>query len=59
MEAEYIALSMSMRESIPILEIIKDIKSTVFREDDFDPKLSSHSKTFIPASKVYKTTKHV
>ena len=53
MEAEYIALSMSMRELIPIREIIKEIKSTVFREDGFDPKLSSHSKTFIPTSKVY------
>ena len=53
MEAEYIALSMSMRELIPIREIIKEIKSTVFREDDFDPKLSSHVKTLIPSSKVH------
>ena len=45
---------MSMRELIPIHEIIKEIKSTVFREDNFDPKLSSHAKTFIPTSKVYK-----
>jgi hypothetical protein len=36
MEAEYIALSQSMRDLIPIREIPKEIKGCVFLEDNYN-----------------------
>lgn len=62
MEAEYIALSQSMRDLIPIREVLKEIMTLVF---DTEPKITyhSHSKAFddtigtaphvIPQSTVY------
>ncbi|KAI2509164.1 hypothetical protein MHU86_5283 [Fragilaria crotonensis] len=62
MEAEYIALSQSMRDLIPIREVLKEIMTFVF---DTEPKITyhSHSKAFddtigtaphvIPQSTVY------
>jgi hypothetical protein len=44
MEAEYIALSQSMRNLIPIREIIKDIKKYLFLDENYTPKCASHSK---------------
>jgi hypothetical protein len=46
MEAEYIALSQSMRDLIPVCEILKEIKAKMIVEDDFSPKCSSRSKAF-------------
>ena len=45
MEAEYIALSQSMRDLIPIREILKEVMTIVF---DMSPSISyhSHSKAF-------------
>jgi hypothetical protein len=61
MEAEYIALSQSMRDLIPVREILKEIKNHMLGEDDFSPKCSSRSKAFkdatgeeyIPQSTIY------
>ena len=62
MEAEYIALSQSMRDLIPIREVLKEIMTIVFNAE---PKITyhSHSKAFddtigtaphvIPQSTVY------
>jgi hypothetical protein len=62
MEAEYIALSQSMRDLIPIREVLKEIMTQVF---ELEPKITyhSHSKAFedtigttphvIPQSTVY------
>jgi hypothetical protein len=62
MEAEYIALSQSMRDLIPIREVLKEIMIQVF---ELEPKITyhSHSKAFddtvgttphvIPQSTVY------
>jgi Reverse transcriptase (RNA-dependent DNA polymerase) len=62
MEAEYIALSQSMRDLIPIREVLKEIMTQVF---EVEPKITyhSHSKAFddtigttphvIPQSTVY------
>jgi hypothetical protein len=62
MEAEYIALSQSMRDLIPIRELLKEIMTQVFK---LEPKITyhSHSKAFedtigttphvIPQSTVY------
>ena len=47
MEAEYIALSQSMRDLIPIRETIKEIKGIVFSGKGKDLTINSHSKTFI------------
>jgi hypothetical protein len=46
MEAEYIALLQSMRDLIPIREILKDIKKYMFLDDNYTPKCSYHSKAF-------------
>jgi hypothetical protein len=55
MESEYIALSQSMRDLIPIREILKDIKKYMFLDENYTPKCASHSKAFkdaeIPESK--------
>ena len=57
MEAEYIALSASMRELIGTREIIKEIQTFVLNGKLKPPKCRTHSKTFvldpIPQSKVY------
>jgi hypothetical protein len=61
MESEYIALSQSMRDLIPVREILKEIKHHMLGEQDFLPKFSSRSKAFkdatgeedIPQSTVY------
>jgi hypothetical protein len=63
MEAEYIALSQSMRDLIPIREVLKEIMTIVF-DRDHDVVYRSHSKAFddvtsglvkhnIPQSTVY------
>jgi hypothetical protein len=64
MESEYIALSQSMRDLIPIREILKEILEVVFDRAD-DVKYTTHSRAFedikdgnqdtplIPKSKVY------
>ena len=59
MEAEYIDLSQSMRDLIPLQEVIKEISTKVFRKE-FTPRCSTHSKAFsetieeeYPASVVY------
>jgi hypothetical protein len=48
MEAEYIALSQSMRDLIPIREILKEIMTIVFKREA-TIKYSSHSKAFSDA----------
>ena len=63
MEAEYIALSQSMRDLIPLREILKEIKMHVFDSNDQDTSYSTYSKAFsdveagnmdtIPQSVVY------
>ena len=64
MESEYLALSQSMRDLIPLREVLKDINSTVFKQVDHTPKCSANSKSFsdiitdeieitLPPSKVY------
>ena len=57
MEAEYIALSASMRELIGTREIIKEIQTFVLNGKLKPPKCRTHSKAFvldsIPQSKVY------
>ena len=55
MEAEYIALSQSMRDLIGIREIIREIKNYVFLGNMNNPVIRAHSKTFveIPQSNVY------
>jgi hypothetical protein len=50
MEAEYIALSRSMRDLIPIREVLKEIMTIVFQTD---PSISYHS-----YSKAFEDTKH-
>jgi Reverse transcriptase (RNA-dependent DNA polymerase) len=61
MEAEYVALSQSMRDLIPIRELLKEVLSIVFSVPD-TIRYQTHSKAFndvssprssIPASKVY------
>jgi hypothetical protein len=62
MEAEYIALSQSMRDLIPILEILKELLPLVLKHDH-TPVCSSYSKAFqdgnpsaeefLPQSSVY------
>ena len=64
MESEYLALSQSMRDLIPLREILKEINSTVFKQVNHTPKCSANSKSFsdiiaddepsaLPPSKVY------
>jgi hypothetical protein len=62
MEAEYIALSQSMPDLIPIREILKDIKRFMLMEEGYTSKCTTHSKAFkeveggeniIPPSLVY------
>ena len=55
MEAEYIALSQSMRDLIGIREIIREMKNYVFLGNMKNPVIRAHSKTFveIPQSNVY------
>jgi len=64
MESEYIALSQSMRDLIPLREILKEIMEQVFKTNKSKLKCSSKSKAFsdvisdevenpIPKSKVY------
>jgi hypothetical protein len=50
MESEYIALSQSMRDLIPVREILKEIKTHMLGEEDFSPKCSSRSKSFKDAT---------
>jgi hypothetical protein len=61
-EAEYIALSHSMRDLIPVQEILKDIKRFMLMEEGYAQKCTTHSKAFkevesgediIPPSLVY------
>jgi hypothetical protein len=64
MEVKYIALSQSMRDLIPINEILKDIKKNMFLDENYTPKCASHFKAFkdaeipesngLPQSSVYK-----
>jgi hypothetical protein len=60
MEAEYVALSQSMRDLIPIRETLKEIMKIVFGVEGHAPKCSTYSKAFkdvevtdIPSSNVY------
>ena len=55
MEAEYIALSNSMRDLIGIREILKEIVQTVFQDTSTKPTYATIAKTFgsIPPSTVY------
>jgi hypothetical protein len=46
MEAEYIALSQSMRDLIPVWEILKDINRFMLMEEGYTPKCTTHSKAF-------------
>jgi hypothetical protein len=46
MEAEYIALSQSMRDLIPVREILKEIHCTVFGDAEYTPKCTTHCKAF-------------
>jgi hypothetical protein len=49
MEAEYIALSQSMRDLIPIREILKEIMLEVLNEK-FKPECTTHSKACVDAT---------
>ena len=59
MEAEYIALSQSMRELIPLRETIKELQELVFSSKISDLKTSTISKAFqpVPQSKVFEDNK--
>jgi hypothetical protein len=46
MEAEYIALSQYMRDLIPIREILKEIRVTVFGNEAYKPKCTTRCKSF-------------
>jgi hypothetical protein len=48
-EAEYIALSQSMRDLIPIREILREIMLKVLNEK-FKPECTTHSKAFMDAT---------
>jgi hypothetical protein len=50
MEAEYITLSQSMRDLIPVREILKEIKGQMLGEEDLSPKCSSRSNAFKDAN---------
>jgi hypothetical protein len=49
MEAEYIALYQSVRDLIPIREILKEIMLE-FLNEKFKPECTTHSKTFVDAT---------
>jgi hypothetical protein len=49
MEAEYIALSQSMRDLNPIREILKEIMLEVL-DGKFKPECTTHSKAFVDAT---------
>ena len=64
MESEYLALSQSMRDLIPLREVLKEINEIVFNKQVLNPKCVTNSKSFsdivseasespIPKSKVY------
>jgi len=64
MESEYLALSQSMRDLIPLREVLKEINDVVFKKEQLIPRCSTNSKSFsdiitsehestIPQSKVY------
>ena len=64
MESEYLALSQSMRDLIPLREILKEINTVVLEKSILVPKCTTNSKSFsdivtnesdspIPKSKVY------
>ena len=64
MESEYLALSQSMRDLIPLREILKEVNQMVFNKLRGTPKCSANSKSFsdivsdeenvtLPPSKVY------
>jgi len=64
MESEYLALSQSMRDLIPLREILKEIMTLVLNQSESPPKCIANSKSFddiitqeqdspIPKSKVY------
>ena len=58
-EAEYIALSQSMRDLITIREVLKETSSITLQEAK-SPTYHAHSKTFKITNQLYlKTTKHV
>ena len=58
-EAEYIALSQSMRDLITIREVLKETSSITLQEAK-SPTHHVHSKTFKITNQLYlKTTKHV
>jgi hypothetical protein len=65
MEAEYITLSHSMRDLIPVREILNEIKGCVFLGDNYTMKCASHYKALnyvlpgngdIPQSTVHEDT---
>jgi hypothetical protein len=49
-EAEYSALSKYMRDLIPIREILKEIRVTVFGDEAYKPKCTTHCKSFKDAT---------
>ena len=53
MESEYIALSQSMRDLIPLRENLKEIMKLVFNKSTCKLKCSSKSENPLPKSKVY------
>jgi hypothetical protein len=46
MEAEYVALSQSMRDLIPIRETLKEMMRVVFEVEHHNPKCATYSKSF-------------
>lgn len=48
MEAEYLALSQSMRDLIPLREILKELQTYVFCSDTTSPTTTARSKSFTP-----------
>jgi hypothetical protein len=46
MEAEYVSLSKSMRNLIPIRETLKEIMQIVFGVEGHAPKCATYSKVF-------------
>ena len=53
MEAEYIALSLAMRELIALREILKEIQLNVFHDPSTKPSYKTICRGFVPQSKVY------
>ena len=46
MESEYLALSQSMRDLIPLREIMKEVNKIVFKKQTCTPQCSDNSKSF-------------